>query len=50
MDGEIKEGELLGIINLHDVELSPLGRVRQWLDNWLKEMGRTFDEGDWPLW
>nr|WP_276626142.1 DUF22 domain-containing protein [Archaeoglobus fulgidus] len=50
MDGEIKEGELLGIINLHDVELSPLGRVRQWLDNWLTEMGRTFDEGDWPLW
>ncbi len=50
MDGEVREGELLGVLNFYSVELSPIGKVRQWLSNWLDEMGRTFDEPDWPFW
>ncbi len=50
MDGEIREGELLGVLNYYSVEIGTLNRVKQWLDNWLTEMGKTFDESDWPLW
>jgi len=50
MDGEVREGELLGVLNFYSVELSPIGKVKQWLDSWLDEMGKTFDEPNWPLW
>jgi hypothetical protein len=50
MDGEISEGELLGVLNIYGVEVSALGKVKQWLDNWLNQMGEAFAESDWPMW
>ncbi|WP_290596603.1 MULTISPECIES: DUF22 domain-containing protein [unclassified Archaeoglobus] len=50
MDGEVREGEMLGVLNFYSVELSPIGKVKQWLSSWLDEMGKTFDEPDWPVW
>lgn len=50
MDGEIKDGELLGVLNFYNIELGAIGRVKQWLDGWLTEMGKTFAEPDWPVW
>lgn len=50
VDGEVREGELLGVLNFYSVELSPIGKVKQWLDSWVDEIGKTFDEPDWPLW
>jgi hypothetical protein len=49
-DGEVKEGEILGIVNLYSVEVGSLRKVKQWLDGWLDEMGEAFAESDWPMW
>uniref|UniRef100_A0A7C3M9X7 DUF22 domain-containing protein n=1 Tax=Archaeoglobus fulgidus TaxID=2234 RepID=A0A7C3M9X7_ARCFL len=50
LDGEVREGELLGVLNFYSVEISPIGKVRQWLNNWIDEMGKTFAEPNWPIW
>ncbi|MET1124099.1 MAG: DUF22 domain-containing protein [Archaeoglobaceae archaeon] len=50
MDGEIREGDLLGILNFYSVELGKLASVKQWLDGWVDEMGKAFAESDWPMW
>jgi len=49
-DGEVREGEIIGIINLYSVEVGTLGKVKQWLDCWLDEMGEALAESDWPMW
>ncbi|MBO8182928.1 MAG: DUF22 domain-containing protein [Archaeoglobus sp.] len=48
-NGEIREGQLLGVINLYPIEIGTLAKVRQWLDSWLDEMGRRLGEPDWPI-
>ncbi len=49
-DGEVNKGEILGIVNLYEVEVGSLTRVKQWLDSWLDQMGEAFAESDWPMW
>ena len=49
-DGEVREGEIIGIINLYSVEVGTLSKVKQWLDSWLDEMGEAFAESEWPMW
>jgi len=49
-DGMIKSGEIIGIVNLYSVEVGSPTKVKQWLDNWLDEMGEAFAESDWPMW
>lgn len=50
LDGEVKEGDLLGILNIYKVDIGPLSKLKTWLDNWLDEMGKAFQESDWPMW
>nr|WP_202320281.1 DUF22 domain-containing protein [Archaeoglobus neptunius] len=35
-DGEIKEGDLLGVLNFYSTEVGKLGTLVQWYDRWLK--------------
>ncbi len=49
-DGQVREGEIIGIINLYSVEVGTLMKTKQWLDSWLNQMGEAFAEADWPMW
>ena len=49
-DGEVTEGGIIGIVNLYSIDVGSLGKVKQWLDSWLDEMGEAFVESDWPMW
>ncbi len=34
-DGDIRKGELLGILNVYDVELKTLDKIKSWLKEWI---------------
>lgn len=46
MDGEVREGEILGVLNFYNVETSPVNKVKQWFNDWLDEVGRSFIEAE----
>ena len=49
VDGEIRRGDLLGVLNLYQLEIALLDRIKGWLDNWVMETGKVFDYSDWPF-
>lgn len=49
-DGLVREGELLGVLSLYNIEVSTLEKVKRWIDSWLEELGEVFAESDWPMW
>ncbi len=36
MDGEIRKGELLGILNLYEVSVGRIEKIKQWYDRWVR--------------
>lgn len=44
-DGEVKKGQLLGVINVYNVEIEPYEVLSKWLSEWVEEMKRALGEG-----
>ncbi|MBO8180893.1 MAG: DUF22 domain-containing protein [Archaeoglobus sp.] len=36
MDGEVREGEMLGVLNFYSVEVGKVDRIRGWYSKWIK--------------
>ncbi|MEM3796146.1 MAG: DUF22 domain-containing protein, partial [Archaeoglobaceae archaeon] len=36
IDGEISKGDLIGIINVYDVEVSTIEKLRSWVSEWIE--------------
>jgi len=36
MDGKIKPGEILGVINIYELELGPIEKIKNWYDKWIR--------------
>lgn len=36
MDGEIREGELLGVLNFYEVEVGRIEKIKQWYERWMR--------------
>ncbi len=36
MDGEIREGELLGVLNFYQVEVGSLQKIKSWYNRWIR--------------
>ncbi|OYT33451.1 hypothetical protein B6U96_15565 [Archaeoglobales archaeon ex4484_92] len=49
IEGEIRKGDLLGVLNLHEIEVSSLTKVKDWLNRWMMEMGEVVSYSDWPF-
>jgi hypothetical protein len=48
-DGVVRKGEILGILNLYSIEVAGIAKVKEWLDNWVDEVGKVFSYPDWPI-
>lgn len=44
-EGEIKKGQLLGVINVYNVEVEPYEVLSKWLNEWVEEMKKAFEGG-----
>ena len=36
MDGEIEPGEILGVINIYELELGTIEKIKNWYDKWIR--------------
>ena len=36
MDGEVKEGELLGVLNFYEVDVERVGKIKQFYEKWIR--------------
>jgi hypothetical protein len=43
-DGEIKRGQLLGVVNVYSVEVQPYEVIWRWLEEWQSEFSKIFAE------
>ncbi|MFN3383621.1 MAG: DUF22 domain-containing protein [Archaeoglobaceae archaeon] len=44
IDGEINKGDLIGIINIYDVEVSTIEKLRTWVDEWIESQRQILYE------
>uniref|UniRef100_A0A7J2TGZ2 DUF22 domain-containing protein n=1 Tax=Archaeoglobus fulgidus TaxID=2234 RepID=A0A7J2TGZ2_ARCFL len=44
LDGEVEKGDILGIINVYEVEVSTIEKLRTWFDDWIEAQQRILYE------
>ncbi|MEM2694973.1 MAG: DUF22 domain-containing protein, partial [Archaeoglobaceae archaeon] len=44
MDGEVQKGDLLGIVNIYEVEVSALEKLKNWVSEWIEWQQQTLYE------
>ena len=44
LDGRVKEGEILGILNIYHVNLGPISKLKLWLQQWREGLESAFQE------